>query len=47
MKILDFISYSLSSLRERKVRAILTILGILVGPATIISINSMVLGYSH
>ncbi|WP_338601905.1 FtsX-like permease family protein [Sulfolobus tengchongensis] len=47
MKILDFISYAFTSLRERKVRAILTILGIVVGPATIISINSMVLGYSH
>ncbi|QXJ32762.1 ABC transporter permease [Saccharolobus shibatae] len=47
MKILDFISYALNSLKERKVRAILTILGIVVGPATIISINSMVLGYSH
>ncbi len=47
MKLVDFIVYALSSLRERKVRAILTILGIVVGPATIISINSMVLGYSH
>lgn len=47
MRIMDYIFYALSSLRERRLRAILTILGIIVGPATIISINSMVLGYSH
>lgn len=47
MRISKFISFAVKSVKERKTRALLTILGIAVGPAAIVAINSMVEGYSH
>ncbi len=46
MKVSKFVSFAMKSIKERRTRALLTILGIAVGPAAIVAINSMVAGYS-
>ncbi|WP_256202168.1 ABC transporter permease [Sulfuracidifex metallicus] len=47
MRVSKFLSFAMKSVKERRTRAILTILGIAVGPAAIVAINSMVEGYSN
>ena len=44
MRILDLIFLAWSALKDRKVRTILTILGIVVGPAIIVSLNATTSG---
>lgn len=46
MRIPDVLSLSLSTLRERRIRAILTILGIMIGPAALVSIVGATRGYT-
>ncbi len=41
------IKYAMRALTERKLRAVLTILGIVIGPATIVSLVSATQGYSN
>ncbi|MEM3692509.1 MAG: ABC transporter permease [Candidatus Bathyarchaeia archaeon] len=47
MRIPDVISLSLSILKERRIRAILTILGIMIGPAALVSIVGATRGYTN
>jgi putative ABC transport system permease protein len=47
MRPLDLFKFSLRALRERKLRAALTIIGIVIGPATIVSLVSATQGYSN
>jgi len=47
MRPADIFRFSLRALRERKLRAVLTIIGIVIGPATIVSIVSATQGYSN
>ncbi len=42
----DFLRYALKTLSERKLRSILTIIGIAIGPIAMVSISSVVAGYS-
>ncbi len=44
---LDILRLALSTLRERRIRAILTILGIAIGPAAMVTIIGTVEGYSQ
>jgi len=46
LRIPDVLSLSLSTLRERRIRAILTILGIMIGPAALVSIVGATRGYT-
>ena len=39
--------YSFKSLQERKLRAVLTVLGILIGPAAVIGITGLTSGYGN
>ncbi|WP_449462444.1 ABC transporter permease [Tardisphaera miroshnichenkoae] len=45
MKLTSFLEMAYEALKERKTRSALTIIGILIGPAAIIGITSMVGGY--
>ncbi len=45
MKLTDVLFYSYKSLEERKLRAALTVLGILIGPAAVIGITGLTSGY--
>ena len=45
MKVIDLLLYSLNSLKERKVRTALTIIGILIGPAAVVGITGLTSGY--
>ncbi|HXW37533.1 MAG TPA: ABC transporter permease [Nitrososphaerales archaeon] len=47
MKLVDLLKFSSRALRERKLRAALTIIGIVIGPATIVSLVSATQGYSN
>ena len=47
MRPLDLFRFSVRALRERKLRAALTILGIVIGPATIVALVSATQGYSN
>ncbi len=47
MRPLDLFRFSARALRERKLRAALTIIGIVIGPATIVSLVSATQGYSN
>ena len=47
MRVRDLFKFSVRALRERKLRAALTIIGIVIGPATIVSIVSATQGYSN
>ncbi|MDA4118065.1 MAG: ABC transporter permease [Thaumarchaeota archaeon] len=47
MRPLGLIRYATRALTERKLRAVLTILGIVIGPATIVSLVSATQGYSN
>lgn len=47
MRFEDIVSLSVSILRERKVRAALTILGVMIGPAALVSIVSATRGYMN
>ncbi len=46
MKPLDLFKFALKALRERKLRAVLTIIGIVIGPATIVALVGATQGYS-
>jgi len=47
MKILDFITLAWNALKDRKLRTILTILGIVVGPAIIVALNATTSGLTN
>src|SRR5271157_753806 len=47
MRLLDLFKFSVRALRERKLRAVFTIIGIVIGPATIVSLVSATQGYSN
>src|SRR5580700_7256321 len=47
MRPLGLFRYAMRALTERKLRAVLTILGIVIGPATIVSLVSATQGYSN
>ncbi|MEM4462413.1 MAG: ABC transporter permease, partial [Candidatus Bathyarchaeia archaeon] len=47
MRIEDILSLSISVLRERRVRAALTILGVMIGPTALVSIVSATRGYMN
>jgi putative ABC transport system permease protein len=47
MRPLGLVRYAMRALTERKLRAVLTILGIVIGPATIVSLVSATQGYSN
>jgi len=47
MRPVGLLKYALRALTERKLRAVLTILGIVIGPATIVSLVSATQGYSN
>ena len=47
MRFSDLFKYSFKALRERKLRAALTIIGILIGPATIVALVGATQGYSN
>jgi putative ABC transport system permease protein len=47
MRPLGLFKYAMRALTERKLRAVLTILGIVIGPATIVSLVSATQGYSN
>jgi len=47
MKLTDIFLYSFKSLQERKLRAALTVLGILIGPAAVIGITGLTSGYGN
>ncbi len=44
---LDLFRFSVRALKERKLRAVLTIIGIVIGPATIVALVSATQGYSN
>ncbi len=46
ISVIDIIRFALTVLRERKLRAILTIIGIAIGPAAMVAIIGTVQGYS-
>ena len=43
----DLVLFSLNALRDRKLRAALTIIGIIIGPAAIVALVGATEGYSH
>ncbi|MEM2909789.1 MAG: ABC transporter permease [Nitrososphaerota archaeon] len=47
MKLLDIVHLAIMALRDRKLRTILTILGVVIGPAVIVSLISATQGLSH
>lgn len=47
MRATDLFKFALKALRERKLRAALTILGIVIGPATIVALVGATQGYSN
>src|SRR5271169_3067176 len=47
MRPIGLVKYAMRALTERKLRAVLTILGIVIGPATIVSLVSATQGYSN
>jgi putative ABC transport system permease protein len=47
MRPVGLLKYAMRALTERKLRAVLTILGIVIGPATIVSLVSATQGYSN
>jgi putative ABC transport system permease protein len=47
MRPLDLFRFSVRALRERKLRAVLTIIGIVIGPATIVALVGATQGYSN
>src|SRR5271154_5955974 len=47
MRPAGLVKYAMRALTERKLRAVLTILGIVIGPATIVSLVSATQGYSN
>ncbi|EZQ04877.1 MULTISPECIES: ABC transporter permease [Acidianus] len=47
MKIKDLLIMAWSSLGDRKLRAILTIVGILIGPAIVVGLTGMTEGFAH
>ncbi len=47
MNLTDVFLYSFKSLQERKLRAVLTVLGILIGPAAVIGITGLTSGYGN
>ena len=47
MRPAGLVKYAIRALTERKLRAVLTILGIVIGPATIVSLVSATQGYSN
>ena len=47
MRPVGLVKYAMHALTERKLRAVLTILGIVIGPATIVSLVSATQGYSN
>ncbi len=47
MKFLDVLRYAYYALKERKVRSLLTILGIVIGPAAIVALTSTTQGYTQ
>ena len=47
MRPVGLVKYAMRALTERKLRAVLTILGIVIGPATIVSLVSATQGYSN
>ncbi len=47
MKFLDILRYAYYALKERKVRSLLTILGIVIGPAAIVALTSTTQGYTQ
>ena len=47
MRPLGLFRYAMRALTERKLRAVLTIIGIVIGPATIVSLVSATQGYSN
>lgn len=46
MRPADLLKFALKALRERKLRAVLTIIGIVIGPATIVALVGATQGYS-
>ncbi len=46
MRPADLLKFALKALRERKLRAVLTIVGIVIGPATIVALVGATQGYS-
>ncbi len=46
MRPADLLKFALRALRERKLRAVLTIIGIVIGPATIVALVGATQGYS-
>jgi len=46
MRPLDLFKFALKALRERKLRAVLTIIGIVIGPATIVALVGATQGFS-
>ncbi len=46
MKLPDYFSSALKAMRERKLRTILTLLGIVIGPATMVSLSATMLGFN-
>ncbi len=46
MRPVDLLKFALRALRERKLRAVLTIIGIVIGPATIVALVGATQGYS-
>lgn len=47
MRVSDVVFYSVKAMRERRLRTMLTLLGIIIGPATMVSLSSMMLGFSQ
>jgi len=43
----DLVKFALGAMKERKLRAVLTILGIVIGPATIVALVGATQGYSN
>ena len=47
MRLTDLLRFSTRALTERKLRAVLTIVGIMIGPATIVALSGATQGYSN
>ena len=47
MRLLDSLKFAWRALTDRKLRATLTIIGILIGPATIVALLSITGGFSN
>ncbi len=45
MKLYDAIAYAISAISEKRTRSALTVLGILIGPAAVVGITGLTLGY--